>query len=117
MTEDRGQVWSKQMLNEEGVYHDMGCHFANRLRRLITETADTCFIAKMELPQVISLVTTPLICETILAANAIGKDKTWFLALSSRIYDALEMDLKEKKATRKRKPNANVDTPTRRTRR
>lgn len=72
---------------------DMTNHFTARLRRLVTDTADTCQHAKLSKRNTAELMLVVLLSETVTAMIASGYSEERFIEVSRFAYKDLAVKL------------------------
>ena len=75
--------------DKDRLIEDLREHFSQQLHHLVMDTIDTCRRGRLDLDDIVTLITVPLLGETVLACNASGMDKRQYLGLCAVIHNQL----------------------------
>jgi hypothetical protein len=87
-------------LNED-LWNDLAAHYSDRLQTVVVDAVDTCRRGGMELEDIAVMILVPLLCESVMAANAARMDHANFMTLCSGVYKGMQEPMEKLKATRK----------------
>ena len=86
------------MTSIDRMMDDMHDHFSNRLRRLVTDHADTCRRGGVDTDGMLKIIISGLVFEAAFASCAYGYDEEAFLSICRKAIDLLmeNQDILEK---------------------
>jgi len=86
-------------MSRDSIAKDLSQHFADRLRDLLEDTADTMTHADFEYREIAAMLISGLLGEAATGVRSLNGDKATFMAACRLVYDAVE---ETRRRTRKR---------------
>lgn len=80
-------------LNEDPVVDDLRERFSDQVHQLVAVVADSCRDTDMSVREIVALIITPLMCESVMAVIAADMKREEFLPLCAHYYDHLQTAL------------------------
>lgn len=68
------------------ILEDVSNHFANQLRRLMTDTAETCLLAELDRAIIARMLMGALLSEAIQGANSMRLDEREFMLMCRDVH-------------------------------